>query len=273
MADLSVSADLVAGILADFVHDEVLKVGALGVVVGVSGGIDSALSARLAVDALGPEAVTGLSLPYKESSASSLEDARRVAGQLGIELMVIDITPQIDDYFARFADADPKRRGNKIARERMSILYDVSATRAALVLGTSNKSELLLGYSTLWGDGAHALNPLGDLYKTQVWQLARHLGLPAEIVAKKPSADLFAGQSDEADLGFSYELADQILFHLIDERRTPSELPELGFDPALVASVWQRVRDSQFKRRPPLIAKVSGRSIEQDFRYPRDWGH
>jgi NAD+ synthase len=155
----------------------------------------------------------------------------------------------------------------------MSILYDISATRSALVLGTSNKSELLLGYSTLWGDGAHALNPLGDLYKMQVLQLARYLKIPPQIVDKAPSADLFAGQSDEVDLGFSYAQADQILFHLIDERRSPAELAELGLDPGLVAVVWERVRTSQFKRRPPLIAKLSSRSVGQDFRYPRDWGH
>lgn len=273
MPDLSINADLVADILIQFVHDEVLKVNAKGVVVGISGGIDSALSAKLAVEALGVTAVTGLALPYRESTPSSLEDAHLVASELGIELLVSEITPQIDAYFSRFPDASATRRGNKMARERMSILYDISATRSALVLGTSNKSELLLGYSTLWGDGAHALNPLGDLYKTQVFQLARHLNLPSQIVAKVPSADLFAGQSDEADLGFTYEVADRILFHLIDERRSPAELAELGLDPDLVAVVWQRVRESQFKRRPPLIAKLSGRSVGQDFRYPRDWGH
>jgi NAD+ synthase len=273
MAELSINADLVSGILTKFVRDEVLKVGSKGVVVGISGGVDSALSAHLAVAALGPAAVTGIAMPYRQSSASSLDDARLVASQLGIELLVLEISPQIDAYFASFPDADPTRRGNKMARERMSILYDVSATRSALVLGTSNKSELLLGYSTLWGDGAHALNPLGDLYKTQVFQLAKHLGLPKRVVDKAPSADLFAGQSDEADLGFSYQEADRILFRLIDERRSPAEVAESGLDQALVAVVWERVRSSQFKRRQPLIAKLSSRSVGQDFRYPRDWGH
>ncbi len=273
MTELSINVDLVKRILTEFIRDEVLKVGSKGVVVGISGGIDSAVSAHLAVAALGEAAVTGLALPYRESTASSLEDAQLVADQLGIELTVIEISPQIDAYFAKFPDADPTRRGNKMARERMSILYDLSAIKAALVLGTSNKSELLLGYSTLWGDGAHALNPLGDLYKTQVFQLAQHLGMPQRIVDKAPSADLFAGQSDEEDLGFSYLQADRILFRLIDERRRPDELAELGLDPELVQVIWERVRGSQFKRRPPLIAKLSGRSIGQDFRYPRDWGH
>ncbi|HVB13807.1 MAG TPA: NAD+ synthase [Candidatus Dormibacteraeota bacterium] len=273
MTDLSINPELVSGILVDFIRDEVLKVGARGVVVAISGGIDSALSAQLAVTALGAGAVTGLALPYRESTPSSLEDGQLVAAQLGIELMVIEISPQIDAYFSKFPDADPTRRGNKLARERMSVLYDISATRSALVLGTSNKSELLLGYSTLWGDGAHALNPLGDLYKTQLYQLARHLGLPQRILDKPPSADLFVGQSDEVDLGFTYEQADRILFRLIDERRSPAELAEQGLDPALVAVVWERVRSSQFKRRLPLIAKLSGRSIGQDFRYPRDWGY
>ena len=273
MTDLSINTELVSGILTKFVRDEVLKVGSKGGVVGISGGIDSALSAKLAVEALGPAAVTGLAMPYRESTASSLEDAQLVAAQLSIELMVIEISPQIDAYFSTFPEADPTRRGNKMARERMSILYDISATRSALVLGTSNKSELLLGYSTLWGDGAHALNPLGDLYKTQVFQLARHLGLPPRIVDKPPSADLFLGQSDEADLGFTYEQADRILFHLIDERHSPDELSDLGLDPVLVRVVWQRVQASQFKRQPSLIAKLSSRSVGQDFRYPRDWGH
>ena len=273
MTDLSINTDLVSGILIGFVREEVLKVGARGVVVALSGGVDSALSARIAVSALGKESVTAVAMPYRESNSSSLEDARLVAEELGVELLVIDISLQIDSYFAAFPEADATRRGNKMARERMSIAYDISATRAALVLGTSNKSELLLGYSTLWGDGAHALNPLGDLYKTQIYQLARHLGLPQRILDKAPSADLFQGQSDEADLGFTYADADQILYQLIDERRSPGEIAALGLDPVLVQVIWDRVRNTQFKRQPPLIAKLSARSVGQDFRYPRDWGH
>ncbi|MGH7610077.1 MAG: NAD+ synthase [Candidatus Dormibacteria bacterium] len=273
MADLSINSELVAPILRQFIREEVLKVGAAGVVVAVSGGVDSALAAWLAVEALGPAAVTAIALPYRLSHPGSLADARMLAEQLGLELLVRDISPQIDAYFQALPPADATRRGNKMARERMSVIYDLSSTLSALVLGTSNKSEILLGYSTLWGDSAHALNPLGDLYKTQVFELGRHLGLPEPILSKPPSADLFEGQSDEADLGFTYLLADQVLFHLVDERRGPAELAELGFAPELVETIWARVRSSQFKRRPPLIAKVSARSVEQDFRYPRDWGH
>jgi NAD+ synthase len=160
-----------------------------------------------------------------------------------------------------------------MARERMSILYDLSLARAALVVGTSNKTELLLGYGTIHGDMAHALNPLGDLYKTQIFALARHLALPAAVIEKAPSADLWEGQSDEDELGFEYAAVDQLLHQMIDERRTRAELHGLGFDDVFVKQIQRRVRDSQYKRRPPLIAKLSNRTIDRDFRYPRDWGH
>ncbi|MGH7639425.1 MAG: NAD+ synthase [Candidatus Dormibacteria bacterium] len=273
MIDLEVNAAIACRILASFIHDEVSKVGKRGVVVALSGGVDSALAAWLAVEGLGAGAVLGVALPYRQSSPESLGDARAVAETLGLELLEVDISPQIDAYFETRPEADRTRRGNKMARERMSILYDVSAEREALVLGTSNKSELLLGYSTLWGDSAHALNPLGDLYKTQVYQLARHLGLPKRVLEKPPSADLFPGQSDEAELGFGYADADLVLFQLVDQRRRPEEVVAEGADPELVQLVRGRIRATQFKRRLPLIAKLSQRSVGQDFRYPRDWGH
>ena len=174
---------------------------------------------------------------------------------------------------ARVPDADQRRRGNKMARERMAVLYDQSWAQRALVIGTSNKTELLLGYGTVHGDMAHALNPLGDLYKTQVFALARALGLPQAVVEKPPSADLWEGQSDEEELGFQYAIVDLLLHHMIDERATRAELRALGFEDDFVDNVAGRVRDSQYKRRPPLIAKLSGRTIDRDFRYPRDWGH
>jgi NAD+ synthase len=272
-SELRINADLACHILRLFIRDEVLKVGAVGVVVAVSGGIDSALAFWLAVEALGPQAVVGVALPYRQSSKDSLVDARALARALETELIEIDITPQIDAYFEANPTEDQNRRGNKMARERMSVVYDISQERSMLVLGTSNKSELLLGYGTLHGDMAHALNPLGDLYKTQVYQLARHLRLPEALVSKRPSADLFAGQLDEDDLGFTYAQADRILYHLVDLREPREKLEHLGLAPSVVDAVLERVRRNQFKRRPPLIAKLSSRTVEIDFRYPRDWGH
>jgi NAD+ synthase len=211
-------------------------------------------------------------MPYKASSKDSLDHAAAVVAATGIESLTLEITEQIDAYFARFADADPRRRGNKMARERMTILYDHSARWRALVLGTSNKTELLLGYGTLHGDMASAINPIGDLYKTQVWALARFVGVPEEIVAKNPSADLFVGQTDESDLGFTYREVDDLLYRMVDERWSTSELEAAGFAPAFVRRVSEMVRNSQFKRRLPVIAKVSQRTVDRDFRYARDWG-
>ena len=176
-----------------------------------------------------------------------------------------------DGYLKRAEVTDPTRRGNVMARCRMTVLYDKSVEWSGLVIGTSNKTEMLLGYSTQWGDAAHAINPLGDLYKHQVFQLSRHLGLPPEVVEKPPSADLFEGQTDEQDLGFTYEEADQLLYHMVDLRLSQSELHEAGFDPELVTKLARRVAQNQYKRMPPPIAKLSRRTINQDFRYLRDW--
>ncbi len=159
-----------------------------------------------------------------------------------------------------------------MARERMAILYDMSSAHDALVVGTSNKTELLLGYGTIHGDMAHALNPLGDLYKTQVWALARHMQLPSDVIEKAPSADLWEGQSDEQELGFQYAVVDVLLYNLVDARRTRTELRAMGFRDDFLDDIGRRVRDSQYKRRPPLIAKLSARTIDREFRYPRDWG-
>jgi NAD+ synthase len=263
---------LVERILVGCLQQEITKVGASRAVVGLSGGVDSAVSAALAARALGPEAVTGIMMPYATSSPESLADARAVADTTGIDTRVVEITDQIDAYFARVGDADKLRRGNKMARERMTILYDVSAELGALVVGTSNKTELLLGYGTLHGDMASAVNPIGDLYKTQVWGLAAHLGLPDSVVSKAPSADLWAGQTDEQELGFGYHDVDRLLLRLIDERRTHEELVEMGFAREFVEKVAAMVRRSQFKRRLPVIAKVSARTVDLDFRYSRDWG-
>ena len=263
---------LVRRILTAFIANEVRKVGVQRVVVGLSGGVDSAVSAVLAAEALGPDHVLAIKMPYRASSAESRLHADQVIQEAGIHALEVDITPQIDAYFERFADADNMRRGNKMARERMTILYDHSARWKALVLGTSNKTELLLGYGTLHGDMASAINPIGDLYKTQVWALAAAIGVPAAIVCKQPSADLWAGQTDEAELGFGYREVDQLLYLMVDLRYSRAELAAAGFSETFVRRVGDMVRNSQFKRRLPVIAKLSNRTIDRDFRYARDWG-
>ncbi len=263
---------LLRRILTAFIANEVRKVGVERVVVGLSGGVDSALSCMLAAEALGPNNVLAIKMPYRTSSPESRAHADLVIAKAGVASLEIEITPQIDAYFARFPDADRVRQGNKMARERMSILYDHSARWQALVLGTSNKTELLLGYGTLHGDMASAVNPLGDLYKTQVWALAAHVGVPPEIVHKQPTADLWAGQTDEAELGFGYREVDQLLYCMVDLRYSRAELLAAGFPEAFVRRVSEMVRNSQFKRRLPIIAKVSQRTIDRDFRYARDWG-
>jgi NAD+ synthase len=269
---LAIDSAVVRDILVGFVRNEVRKVGFERVVVGLSGGIDSALSAAIACLALGEENVLPVLMPYRTSSSASEADARMICEHLGMIPTVIDISPQIDAYFERFETADRSRRGNKMARERMTILYDMSWAHGALVIGTSNKTELLLGYGTLFGDMASALNPLGDLYKTQVFALAQSIDLPQAVISKTPSADLWEGQSDEQELGFGYASVDSLLYHLVDERRTRAELRAIGFDAAFIDDVGRRVRGSQYKRRPPIIAKLSARTIDREFRYPRDWG-
>jgi NAD+ synthase len=270
--ELEINAPLVKSILLGFLRKEVRRVGFEKVVIGMSGGVDSSLVAVLAAEALGPENVLGVSMPYRLSSPQSLADAQAVAEAVDILLRVIEITPQIDAYFERFPDASDARRGNKMARERMTILYDTSFAEGALVLGTSNKTEMLLGYSTIFGDQASALNPIGDLYKSQIWQLAAFVGVPAQVVTKPPSADLWVGQSDEDELGFTYAAVDLLLLDLVDRRYTPDELVEMGHDRAFVEAVTRRIRINQYKRRPPVIAKLSARTIDREFRYPRDWG-
>jgi NAD+ synthase len=269
---LKINPSLVDKMLAGFIRDEVTKMGFSRVVLGLSGGVDSSLCAVLGARALGAENVTCITMPYKSSSPQSVEHAELVARITGTDLQEIDITPMIDAYFESFPDADNNRRGNKMARERMTILYDHSALLGALVLGTSNKSELLLGYGTLYGDMASALNPIGDLYKTQVWQLAEWIGVPEEVIGKAPSADLWVGQTDEGELGFGYREVDQLLYYLVDKRFSPEECVEAGFPEEFVRRVVKIVQGSQFKRRLPVIAKLSDRTIEADFRYARDWG-
>lgn len=262
----------VVNVLTNFIKQEIKKAGFKKVVIGVSGGVDSALSAFLAVKALGKENVILISMPYRESSRESIEDARLVGKVLGAEFHEIDITPQIDAYYKNFPDASNLRRGNKMARERMAILYDFAYDNQALVVGTSNKSELLIGYSTRWGDNAHDINPLGDLYKTQVWEIAEFIGVPEKIVKKKPSADLWPGQTDEGELGFSYNLLDQILVAYVDFKMRKDEIIGFGFDAFTVEKILKMVKKSQYKRKLPIVCKIAQRTVDKDFLYFRDWG-
>lgn len=271
MSGLDIQPALVTDLLVSFLREEVATAGMSRALVGLSGGVDSAVSAALCARAFGPENVLCVRLPYRTSDPRSEEDAKRVARELGVAERRVDISGMADGYLASAPGLDARRRGNVLARCRMIVLYDLSVEWKGLVVGTSNKTELLLGYTTQWGDAAHALNPLGDLYKHQVYQLALHLELPREVLEKAPSADLFEGQTDEAELGFRYADVDRLLVRMVDERYTHDELIAAGFDSQFVRQVAARVVGNQFKRLPPVIAKLSRRSISHDFRYLRDW--
>lgn len=270
--DLSLNTQIVKNLLSAFVRDEIRSAGFSRAVLGLSGGIDSAVTATIAVEALGKENVLGVMMPYRTSNPLSRKDAELIAGMLGIPTEVVDISPIVDAFLQPRGNVDHVRAGNVMARQRMIILYDISSRDQALVIGTSNKTEILLGYGTLHGDMACAINPLGDLYKSQVWQLADTLRIPQSIIRKKPSADLWEGQTDEDELGFSYDRVDHLLFFMIDERRSDTELEKMGFEREFIVKVKTLIRKNQFKRRPPLIAKVSNRTVHVDFRYARDWG-
>jgi len=267
---LRIDEALVRRMLVAFLREETAKSGHTRVVLGLSGGIDSAAVGALAAEAMGAKNVTALFMPYRASSPESTEHAHLVAKTFGLALEEVDITPQVDAYFADLGEVDRVRRGNKMARERKSIEYDRSWPDG-LVLGTSNKTELLLGYGTRYGDMACDLNPVGDLYKSQLRELAVLLGVPPVVVRKPPTADLWVGQTDESELGFTYAEADLILYHLVDRRLLPESLVAAGFDEKLVKAIRERIRKSHYKRVMPLIAKVSLRTIGHDFLYPRDW--
>ena len=259
----------ISSYLTAFLKDEVEKTGLKNVVIGLSGGLDSAVVAVLAHMAFG-DRVLSVKMPSQFSSMSSLDDADELCVKFGIKNETKDISGLLKAY--GIEGLSPLRVGNLSARFRMINLYDISARENALVLGTSNKSELMLGYGTLFGDLASALNPIGDLYKTEVFELARYLGVPESIINKAPSADLWEGQSDENELGYTYAQLDSVLKKYIEERSTEAELLEEGFEEELVKMVIKRIYQNQFKRRMPLIAKLSSRSINHDFNYPRDVG-
>uniref|UniRef100_A0A7C4PIH0 NH(3)-dependent NAD(+) synthetase n=1 Tax=Anaerolinea thermolimosa TaxID=229919 RepID=A0A7C4PIH0_9CHLR len=270
--DLSINTDLARRILTGFIRSEITRMGFSRAVINLSGGIDSALSCFLAAEALGPENVLAIRLPYRTSSPESLEHAQMVIEATGVRSLTVEITPMVDPLIERFPEMDALRKGNIMARARMIVLYDQSAAFQGLAVGTGNKTEILLGYTTLYGDSACAINPLGDLYKTQVRQLARAVGVPAVIIEKPPSADLWVGQTDEGELGYTYAEVDRLLYLMVDERYTPEECIEAGFAPGFVRAVVERVRRNQFKRVLPPVAKLSHRTIGYDFLYLRDWG-
>ena len=268
---LKINSELATRILTGFIRDSITKAGMTRAVIGLSGGIDSAVSAYLAAAALGAEHVLALRMPYATSSAASLSDAEAVIEDLSLPHLIVPISDMADPLIERFPDMSPLRRGNIMARLRMIALYDQSMAWGGLVMGTSNKTEFLLGYSTIYGDSGVALHPIADLYKFQVRQMARHLGVPDAIISKPPSADLWAGQTDEDELGFSYDQADQVLFLLVDERYTVDEVAAEGFDRDFVIQIWERVKANHYKRTMPNIAKLSKRSIGHDFLYLRDY--
>ncbi len=269
---LQLNMPTVRRMLVQFIKDQVHNAGFSKCIIGLSGGIDSAVSTYLAVGALGKKNVLAVMMPYKISSPESKSDAESVIASLDIRSELVDITPMVDPLFESQLITDNLRKGNIMARERMIILYDFSQKEHALVIGTSNKTESLLGYGTLFGDMACAVNPLGDLYKTHIWDLAETLGVPKKIIEKKPTADLWAGQTDEGELGFNYRDVDKLLYFMIDERRNDAELRDLGFEMSFISTVRKKIQINQFKRRPPIIAKISHRTVNIDFRYVRDWG-
>jgi NAD+ synthetase len=269
-APLEIDAALVEGWLVRFLRDEMARRGFGKAVVGISGGVDSAVTAYLAARALGAENVVGIRMPYRTSSPESLAHGQLVIDALGIQGCTLDISAAVDGYLALEPDADPARRGNVMARLRMIALFDLSAKHRAIPLGTGNKTERLFGYFTWHADDSPPINPLGDLFKTQVWALARHLGVPEVIVGKAPSADLVVGQTDEGDFGISYPKADEILNWMLsgyDER----DLVERGFAANEVALVRKRLSSTHWKRRLPTVAMMSGSAIGESYLRPVDY--
>lgn len=270
-ARLKLNAELACKALTGFIADGNRSAGTEGMVLGLSGGVDSALSAALATRALGAERVHAFILPYRTSNPDSQADAEAVAAEFGFSARVIGISALVDAYFeADEEDADHVRRGNLMARARMAILFDQAKKLGCLVLGTSNKTEILLGYSTIFGDNASSLNPLGDLYKQQVWQLSEHVGVPAQVISKPPSADLWPGQTDEDELGISYSTADEVLYLMFNQGLSVEEVIDCGYPADAVRKIDALERRNRYKRRLMLIARLSDSAINLDREIPRD---
>ena len=279
--ELAIDTDVARRVIAEFIRGQLRQAGFERAVVGLSGGIDSALVAYLVAEAIGAERLLCVMLPYRTSSPASRADAEAVVRRLGCASELVDISPMVDAYFGRPDRASSERpalegltasalrRGNFMARMRMAVLYDRSVTWGGLVVGTGNKTESLIGYTTLFGDSACAFNPIGDLYKSQVRQVAAAVGVPEAIIRKAPSADLWPGQTDETEAGFSYPELDRLLFWLVDRRRSVEELDAKGFAPERIAWAMKAVAGSEFKRQVPPIAKLGPRTAGVDYLYPR----
>ncbi len=273
--ELAIETGVARRLIVGFIRAQLRQAGFERLVLGLSGGIDSALVAYLAAEAVGPERLLCVLMPYRTSSRDSVTDAEAVVADLGCASETADISTMVDAWFERPGneDASPLRRGNLMARTRMMVLYDRSVTWRGLVIGTGNKTETLIGYTTVFGDSACAMAPIADLYKTQVRQLSVAVGVPDAIVRKAPSADLWPGQTDESEVGFSYATIDRILFRLVDRRRTIDEVVADGLDRATVERVDRMVAGAEFKRQMPPIAKVGPRTAGVDYLYPRRRPH
>ncbi|MFL5708391.1 MAG: NAD+ synthase [Chloroflexota bacterium] len=277
--ELAIDTDVARRVIADFIRGQLRQAGFERAVLGLSGGIDSALVAYLTAEAVGAERLLCVLMPYRTSSPASRADAEEVVRRLGAASEIVEITAMVDGFFGAEGSAGasgspevevtPLRRGNFAARMRMAVLYDRSVTWGGLVVGTGNKTESLIGYTTIYGDNACAFNPIGDLYKSQVRQLAVAMGVPDAIVRKPPSADLWPGQTDETEGGFSYPVLDRLLFWRVDKRRSIEEMVELGFEAAMVERVDRLIAGSEFKRQVPPIAKLGPRTTGVDYLYPR----
>ena len=268
-AELAIDTGVARRVIVEFIRGQLRQAGFERLVLGLSGGIDSALVAYLSAEAIGPERLLCVLMPYRTSSDASRADAEEVVRRLGCASALVDISPMVDGYFADDPDATALRRGNFMARQRMAVLYDRSVTWGGLVVGTGNKTESLIGYTTLFGDSACAFNPVGDLYKSQIRQVAADIGVPEEIIRKAPSADLWPGQTDETEAGFTYPVLDRMLFWRIDKRRSIEEVEALGFDRTLIERVDRMVAGAEFKRQVPPIAKLGPRTTGVDYLYPR----
>ena len=242
--------------MISFLQKEVSNIGLEKVVVGISGGLDSAIVSVLCKEAFGDK-FSGVMMPSHLSSDSSIDDAKELCEKFDISYEVVEIAPMVQGYFNNVQNASPLRVGNLSARMRMSVLYDISARDASLVIGTSNKSEILLGYGTLFGDTACAINPIGQLYKSDAFEFAKFLGVTDAIIDKKPSADLWEGQSDEEELGYTYKVMDDVLKELIDNNKTKEELLSLGIDEKLIDMLEYRVKANAFKSKLPTIAQIN----------------